>query len=162
LWKKYKNYVAVLLITILLTVYTWWYLQLHPEKLSHFLIGPLIALIFVILVALKPEYGKRLSKAIMTYDAKRKELGGRFYRYRIIALVLFFLIVLAFPIVWEYQLVPSQYVAFVVLSFLVVVVALGIIQIVGIIKVAKKWGLLFILILTAIVILRMLIGGMLR
>jgi len=161
LWKKDKNYVAMLLVVSLLTIYILWYLQLNPQQLLIFSVAPLVALILVAVLVLKPEYGERLFKATLTYDAKRKELGV-WLRYQKITLVLFFIIVLAFPIIWQHQLVPTQYMAFFVLAFLFGVVALGVLQIVVVIKAGGKWGLLFIVVLALIVFLRMLIRLLLQ
>ena len=156
LWRKYKDWFAVFIFISVLTGYTMWYLHLNPQHIPLFLTTTIIALGFAVVMALLPKYRQRLVKGILEYHVKSKELGGWLYRCQKIALVLFFLIVLAYPIVWEHQLVPTQYMPFFVLTFFVVVVALGIIQIAGLLKVAGKWGLLVIAILTAIAVLRIL------
>ncbi len=156
-WRKYKDWFAVFICISVLAGYTVWYLHLNPQHIPLFLTTTIIALGFVAVMALLPKHRRRLVNGILEYHVKGKELGGWLYRYQKIALVLFFLIVFAYPIVWEQQLVPSQYIPFFVLTFFVIAVALGVVQIAGLLKVAGKWGLLLIAILSAIAVLRILL-----
>ena len=156
-WRKYKDWIYVFIVVGVLTIYTYWYLSLNPQYISSFLVAPVIALIFVALLALMPENRRRLVKGILAYYTKQKEKGGWLYRYQKIALVLFFVIILTFPLLLQYQFIPSQYMPWAVLTFFIIILALGVIQIVRLLRAAGRWGLLLIAILTAIAVLRILL-----
>lgn len=157
LWQKYKNLIYVFMVIVIITVYTAWRLYLNPQHIPLFLTTTIIALGFVAVMALLPKYRRRLVKAILAYNSRQKEMGGWLYRYRRIALVLFFIIILTFPLFLQYQFIPSQFMPWAVLTFFIVILALGAIQIAGLLRAAGWWGLLLIAILTAIAVLRILL-----
>lgn len=156
-WRKYKDWIYVLIVIGIITVYTCWYLNLNPQYITSILLAPVIAVIIVILLILMPEKRRRLAKSILVYNTRQKELEGWFYRYRRIALILFFIIILTFPLLLQCQLIPSQFMPWAVLTFFIVILALVGIQIAELIRVAGWWGLLIITVITAIAVLRFLL-----
>jgi len=157
-WRKYKkDWIFVVIVIGITTVYTFCYLSLNPQSIPSFLVAPIIAMIFVALMALMPKKRQRLVKAILAYNTRQKEMGGWLYRYQKITLVLFFIIVLTFPLLWQYQYIPSQYLPWSVLTFLIVTLALGAVNIAWFLKATGKWGLLLIAIIALLTALRILI-----
>jgi len=161
-WRKYKDWIYVLIVIAIITLYAFWYLSLNPQYITSFLVAPIIAMVVVILLMLMPEKRRQLAKAIIAYNARQKALGGWLYRYRRNALVLFLILILTFPLLSQYQLIPPQLMPWAVLTFLIVIIFLVAIQIAGLIKALGLWGLLLIAIITAIAVLRFLIGRWLR
>lgn len=154
LGQKRKDWIYVLIVISIISVYTYWYLSLHPQHISLFLTLTIIVLGFVALMTLIPKYRRRLLKRILAYHTKQKEVGGWLYRYQRIGLILFFITILIFPLLSQYQLIESQYMPWVTLAFFITILASASIQMVGLLKVAGKWGLLLILILALIAALR--------
>ena len=157
LQKKREDYVFVFLLVALTAAFVLWHLQLNPQQLPYFLVGPFVALVFAVLLALKPEYGRRFVDRIRRWRASQEELGGKLFHYQRIALILFFITLLTYPIVLEYKLVPSQYMSYLVLTIFIVAVTLSFIVIADVLKVSGKWGIIFITIIILIAVLRMLL-----
>ncbi|MFQ5621592.1 MAG: hypothetical protein ACE5FT_07190 [Candidatus Nanoarchaeia archaeon] len=157
LWQKHKDWIYVFMVIAIITVYTVWRLYLNPQHIPLLLTTTIIALGFVAVMALLPKYRRRLVKAILGYNTRQKELGGWLYRYQKFALALLFAIILTFPLLLQYQFIPSQFMPWAVLAFFIVILALGAIQIAGLLRAAGWWGLLLIAIITAIAVLRFLI-----
>ncbi|MEA2089745.1 MAG: hypothetical protein U9O89_03180 [Thermoproteota archaeon] len=107
-------------------------------------------------MALLPKYRQRLVKGILEYHARGKETGGRLYRYQKVASAAIFISTLIFVTAWQYQIIPSQYTPYFVLTFVIVILASGTVLTTGLLKIAGKWGLLLIAIITAITVLRIL------
>jgi len=106
-------------------------------------------------MALLPKYRRRFAEKIAVYHAKEKSLG-RLYRYRNVALALILINTLVFSVLWQYQLIPSQYIPFYAITFLIINITSGAILIVGLLKTMGKWILLLIAIGVVIAILRIL------
>lgn len=156
LWRKYKDWFAVLVFISVLIGYTIWYLHLNPQHIHLFLTTAIISLGFVVVMALLPKYRQRLVKGILEYHAKGKERGGWLYRYQKVAIALVLISTLTLPIIWRYQLIPSQYIPFYAITFLIINLTSGAILIAGMLKTIGKWVLLLIGIGLAIAILRIL------
>ncbi len=156
LWHNCKYWFVIIAIIGLLTIYTFWYLYFEPQHIPLFLATTIVALSFVTVMALLPKYRQRFVERILAYHAKEKKLGA-LYRYQKVALVSIIINTLIFSIIWRYQIIPTQYMPFYVLTFLIVVLASGTILTVGMLRTAGKWGVLLIAILTIIVVLRLLI-----
>ena len=92
------------------------YLHLNPQHVPLFLTTTIIGLGFVAVMALLPKYKKRLVKGILAYHARGKELEGWLYRYQKLAFILIFICTLTLPALWQYRLVPIQYIPFVFLT----------------------------------------------
>lgn len=106
-------------------------------------------------MALLPEYRQRLVKRILEYDAISRERGGRLYHYEKAATAVMIICILIFPIATG--LLPSQYLPYFVLTFVIVFLAAWAVQIVALLKSSRKWALLLIAISVAIAALRILI-----
>lgn len=157
MWRRYRDWFAVLVFVSVLTGYTLWYLHLNPQHVPLFLTSTMIALGFVAVMALLPRHRQRLVKGILAYHARGKEVGGWPYRYRKAALILSIICTLTLPIVSQYGLIPSQYMPFFVLTLFTVILASGAVLIGWLFKIAGKWGLLLIAVVIGIAVLRLLI-----
>lgn len=99
-----------------------------------------------------------LAGRILGYQTRKKEKGGWVYRHERKLVPIFFLSFLAFIIILNYQqLLPSTLFIFLSLAFIFIPFTIGITLIVRFLKIAGKWGLLFLTILAIIVILRFIL-----
>lgn len=158
LWRKYKDWFAVLVFTSVLAVCIILYLHLNPQHVPHFLTITIIAMGFVVVMALLPKYRRRLVKRVIEYRVKEKVIGRELYRYYRVALLVIIICALVFPVVLHYQLIASEYMPLFVLTFCVVNFAAGVIFVVGFLKAGGKWGVLLIAVIFASVLLGILIG----
>jgi len=156
-----KYWLLAILATSFVIIYTVWYLYLEPQHIPLFLATTIVALSFVIVMFLLPKHRQRLVEKILVYHAKERKLGA-FYRYQKVAVALIIINILIFSIVWRYQLVPSQFIAFYALTFLIITLASGIVLMAGLLKTAGKWGILVMAILTVVAVLRVLIWAFSR
>jgi len=161
LWKKYKDWLVSIIIISFVIILTLWNLYFEPQRIPLFLATAIIAFSFVVMMALLPKYRQRFAKKIIAYHAKEKRLGA-LYRYKIVATALIIINSVIFSIAWRYQFIPSQYVPFYVLTFLIITLASGIVLIAGLLKTAGKWGLLLIAILTLVAVLNVWIWALSR
>lgn len=157
LWQKYKDWFAVLVFISILAVCTIWYLHLNPQHIPLFLTTAIIAIGFVVVMALLPKYRRRLVKRVIEYHAKEREMG-KLYRYYRAALLVIIICALVFPVVLHYQLIASEYMPLFVLTFCIVNLAAGVIFVVGFLKARGKWWLLLIAVIFASVLFGILIG----
>lgn len=153
-WPSRRYWVAIL-IFLGICIYTVWYLQVNPQNIPLFLAIGVVAVGFVVLMALLPKYRRRFLEAIMAYHAKEKGLGA-LYRYKNMALALILINSLIFSVLWQYQLIPSQYIPMYAISFLIINLTSSTILIVGLLKTIGKWVLLLIAIGSVIALLRFL------
>lgn len=91
-----------------------------------------------------------LIRHVLAYHIRDKERGGWLYLYGRELTLIFLLSVLTFVVVLHYQPVPQQYLAFFTLPFLFVALGLNILFVARFLKLTGKQGLLFIVILAAI------------
>lgn len=157
LWLKYEDWIYALVLVGIVAVYTYGYLSLKPQDILSFLVPPVIAFIIVTLLALRPEVRQRLVKALIVYRMRQKERGGWLYRYHKITLLLFFIIILTFPLFVQSGFIPLQYTPWAVLGFFIIILALSAIQVAWLIRVAGKWGLFLIALIASVAVLRILI-----
>ena len=153
-WLGKWHWVAILIV-LSISVYTVWYLQLNPQHIPLFLTTIIIAIGFVVAMALLPKYRRRFAEKIMAYHAKEKSLG-RLYRYKNVVLALIVINSLVFSVLWQYQLIPLRYVPLYAITFLIINLASGAILIVWLLKTMGKWVLLLMAIGSVIAILRIL------
>jgi hypothetical protein len=153
-WSRRWYWVAIL-IALGISLYTAWYLLLHPQHVLLFLATTIVAVGFVVVMALLPKYRRRFAEKMTAYHAKEKSLG-RLYRYKNVAVALILINSLIFSVLWQYQLIPAQYVLSYAITFLIVTLTAGAILIAGLLKTMGKWVLLFIAIGSVIAILRIL------
>ena len=142
MWQKYKEWLAVLIFMSMLVGCTTWYLLLNHQQIPVFLTATIIALGFVGTMTLLPKYRQQLVKRIVAYHARSKEQRG-LYRYQKLALVITTTSILIFPI--ALTLLPSQYIPYFALTFLIVQLTAGSVVIAGLLKTAGTWGYLVLL-----------------
>lgn len=157
LWLKYEDWIYALVLVGIVVVYTYWYLSLKPQDVLSFLVPPAIAFVIVTLLALRPEIRERLVKALIAHRTKQKEMGGWLFRYHKIALLLFFIIILTFPLFAQSEIIPLQYTPWAILGFFIILLALGALQVAWLIRVSGKWGLFLIALIASVAILRILV-----
>jgi len=159
MWRKYKEWFAPLVLVSVVTGLTLWYLHLNPQYIPRFLIAPIIALGFVVVMFLLPKHRQRFVKKVISFHFKAQKRGGLLYRYgRIFSavmftvLMLFSLVAVSNPAILEIHYIPYLVVALFI-AFLISFVAF----ISGFIRGYGKWGLIIIAIATAIAVLRILV-----
>lgn len=128
-----KWYWIATLILLSISLYTAWYLQLNPQHIPLFLTTTIIAIGFVVVMALLPKYRQRLVNGILEYDAKGKERGGWLYRYQKVAVAAIAMMALIFPIATK--LLASQYIPYFVLALVIVNLVAGSVLIGGLVRV---------------------------
>jgi cytochrome b561 len=142
MWQKYKEWLAVLIFMSMLVVCTTWYLLLNQQQIPVFLTATIVALGFVGIMILLPKYRQQLVKRIVAYHARSKEQRG-LYRYQKLALAITTTCILIYSIAMA--LLPSQYIPYFVVTFLIVLLTAGSVVIAGFLKTAGKWGYLVLL-----------------
>jgi len=101
-----KRYWIAILIVLSISLYTAWHLQLNPQHIPLFLATTIVAIGFVVVMALLPKYRRRFAEKIVAYHDKEKSLGA-LYRYKNVALALILINSLIFSVLWQYKLIPS-------------------------------------------------------
>jgi len=142
MWQKYKEWLAVLIFMSMLVGCTTWHLLLNQQQIPVFLTATIVALGFVGIMILLPKYRQQLVKRIVAYDARSKEQRG-LYRYQKLALAITTTCILIYSIAMA--LLPSQYIPYFVVTFLIVLLTAGSVVIAGFLKTAGKWGYLVLL-----------------
>lgn len=153
-WQKYKEWLTVFVLIILMTIFTVWYFFLNPPRLSFYLAVVVTAIGFIVIMTLQPKYRKRLIKQVSTQQTRHGEKDGRFYRYQKAALAIVIVSALLFPAVSS--LVSSLYVPYFVLAFITVVLTAGSVVIAGIVKALGKWGYMLLAGVVMVVVLLVL------
>lgn len=157
LWRKYEDWIYSLALVGIVVVYTYWYLSLRPQDILSFLVPPAVTFIIVTVLVLRPEIRERLVRALIAYRTRRKETGGWLFRYHKIALLLFFIIILTFPLFAQSGFIPLQYTPWAILGFFIILLALGALQVAWLIRVSGKWGLFLIALIASVAVLRILV-----
>ena len=133
-----KWYWIAILILLGMLGYVGWYLSFNSQYFLFFSATAIIALVFVVAMALLPKYRKRLVEKALEHHVKEKEIGGWLYRYYRVALIVIIACALVFPVVLQYQLIASQYMPIFVLAFFIINLTAGIIFAAGFLKARGK------------------------
>ena len=152
--RHYRDWLWVFALLSILTVYTLWYIQQRPQFIYSIAIAFFVAMIFCALLALRPEYRQGLIRRLLGLHKRDLERGGWFHRYGRLAGFLIVINLIIFRLMLRFQLVSYEYPYF-VLTFIYIQMALGIILLVSLLRVAGKWWrypLITMLILTLAVI----------
>lgn len=67
-----KRYWIAILIVLSISLYTVWHLQLNPQHIPLFLATTIVAIGFVVVMALLPKYRMRFVEKIVAYHDKEK------------------------------------------------------------------------------------------
>lgn len=121
----------------------------------------LAVLCFVVVMFSLPKYRRRFLETILAHNARERRLG-RLYLYQRVATALLFVSTAVFFIVWTYQLIPSQYLVFSAITYLIVGLVSGIVATVGFLKTTGKWGLMIIAVIAAIAVIRISLWALSR
>jgi hypothetical protein len=156
-WPR-KWYWIAILILLSISLYTAWHLQLNPQYVPLFLATTIIAMGFVVVMALLPKYRQQLVKKVLAYHAKAQKRGGLLYRYGRIfnAVMITVLLVFSLVVTNNPEILGIPYIPYLVIALFIVFLISAAVFIYGFLRVAGKWVLLLIAIGTAIAILRLL------
>ena len=156
--RKHSVWLLAIILLSMVIVVTAWFFQLVPEYVLRYALAPHIGLFLTVLLASRERYRLQLGELLMKYGEFQKR-GGRLYKYgralnaiTIIALFTVFIVLYCNPGLQSIWYVPYAGLALFV-AFLVSTVAF----IGGLLRIAGKWGLLFLSILGIIVILRFIL-----
>ncbi len=145
LWQKYRDWLWVSILLIVVTAYTLWTLQQQPQFIYYLVVAISVAIVFNALLVLRPEYRQSLIRRVLEFQRGR----GRLYRYRTLVVILFFINIMIFRVVLQSQLFSPHF----VLIFFYILMALGMILLVSFLRVVGKWWrYLIILMLTAMLV----------
>jgi DMSO reductase anchor subunit len=151
-----KQWLASLIFVVMIIGYTIWHLLLNPQYVPLFLIVIATALGFVAIMVLLPEYRQRLIKGILAQDSRGKERDKWLPLYQKTAVIIIVMTILVYPIAVTF--LPPQYLLYFPLAFLIVTLAAGSILIAALLKTARKWGYLILIILIVVAIIAILAG----
>jgi hypothetical protein len=162
MWRKYKEWFAVIIFISVLTSLTLWYLQLNPQSIPRFLIAPIIAMVFVAVMLLLPKYRQRFVKKVVSFHIKAQKRGGLLYRYGRIfnAIMLTVLILFSVVAVSNPAILDIPYVPYLVAALFIVFTISFVVFISGFLRAAGKWGLVIIAIAIIIAALRILVRNL--
>ena len=162
MWRKYKEWFAVLVFISVLTGLTLWYLHIYPQYIPRFLIAPIIALGFVAVMFLFPKHRQRFIKKVISFHFKAQKRGGLLYRYgrmfnavMITVLILFSVVAVSNPAILEIPYVP-----YLVAAMFIVFTISTVAFISGFLRASRKWGLILIAIAIIIAVLHMLVRNL--
>jgi hypothetical protein len=152
---RHRDWLWVFALLSILTAYILWYLQQNPRFLYSLAVACFVAIAFLVLLALRPEYRQALIRRLLGLHKRDLERGGLFHRYGRLAVILSIINWLIFGLMLRFQLVSPQHPHF-VLSFFYIQMALGMVLLVSFLRVAgKRWWrypLIALLILTLVVV----------
>jgi hypothetical protein len=150
-----RDWLWVFALLGILAVSVLWYLQQNPRFLYSLVVACFVAIAFLVLLALRPEYRQALIRRLLGLHNRDLEAGGWFNRYGRLAGILLVINSLIFRLMLQYQLVSSQQPHF-VLAFIYIQMALVIVLLVSLLRMAEKqwwrYPLIALLILTLAVV----------
>lgn len=156
--RKYSVLLLVIILLSMVIVFTAWFFQLVPEYVLRFAFAPLIGLFLTVLLASRERYRLQLGELLMKYVTFQKR-GGRLYKYgralnaiTIIALFTVFVVLYYNPGLQGIEYMPYAVFALFVAFLISTVAYIG-----GLLRITRKWGLLFLTILVIIVTLRFIL-----
>ena len=153
-----KWYWIAILVVLSISLYTAWHLQLNPQYVPLFLATTIIAMGFVVVMALLPKYRQQLVKKVLAYHDKAQKRGGLLYRYGRIfnAVMIIVLLVFSLVVTNNPEILGISYIPYLVIALFIAFLISVVVFVSGFLRVAGKWVLLLIAIGTAIAILRIL------
>ena len=157
--RKYKEWFAVLVFINVLTGLTLLYFHLNPQYIPRFLIAPIIALGFVVVMFLLPKYRQRFVKKVLSFHFKAQKRGGVLYRYGRIFNAVMLTVLMLFSVVAinNPAILNIPYIPYLVVALFIAMLISAVVFISGFLRAAGKWGLIIIAIATVIAVLRILV-----
>ncbi|MDH5691366.1 MAG: hypothetical protein OEY81_08070, partial [Candidatus Bathyarchaeota archaeon] len=136
--RHYRDWLWVFVFLSILIAYALWYLQQNPPFIYPLAIAFFVAIIFLTLSALRPEYRQGIIRRLLGLHKRDLERGGWFHRYGKLAGILIIINALIFRLMVELQFVSTQDVQ-AILLFIYIQMALGTVLLVSFLRVAGKW-----------------------
>ena len=124
----------LLVLTGILAVSIAVYLPTNPSVFYSIIFGLLIGIIFLVVLALRPEYKQGLIEGLSRLRKKDMETGGRFNRYGRLAGFLIVISSLVFRLMMQYNIVSPL----LFLAFIYIQMALGVILTVSFLGIVGK------------------------
>ena len=157
---KHKKWVAIFIVNSLVIVLTIWVIILAPQHMLRFALAPIFSiLLLTILLISQRKHRARLRERFMQWRIKTERRDSLLFRYgkictivMVIALTVFFLVVVSNPAIFEIPYIPHLLAALFI-AFLFSFVAF----ISGFLKRYGKWGLVIIGLATALAVLRIIL-----
>lgn len=150
-----RDWLWVFTLLGIVAVSVLWYLQQNPSLLYSIAVACFVAIAFLILLALRPEHQQTLIRRLLELHNRDREAGGWFNRYGRLAGILLVINLLIFRLMLQYELVSSQQPHF-VLAFIYIQMALSMVLLVSLLRMAEKrvwrYPLIALLILTFVVV----------
>ena len=133
-----RDWFLIFALLVILATSVLWYLYQNPHFFISLAIALFVAIIFLTLLALRPEYRQGLIRRLLELHERDLERGGWYHRYGRLAGILIIINLLIFRLMLQFQLVSPQYPHF-VLTFFYIQMALGMVLLVSLLRVAGKW-----------------------
>jgi hypothetical protein len=156
--RKFSVWLLVIILLSMDIVFTAWFFQLVPEYVLRFALAPLIALFLTVLLASREKYRLQFRELLKKYGEFQKR-EGLLYKYgrALNAITLIALLTVSVILYYNPGLQSIEYIPYAGLALFVAFPISTIAYICGLLRIAGKWGLLFLTILAIIVILRFIL-----
>ena len=152
--RRSRDWFRIFAFLVILAAFVLWYLYQNPHFFISLAIALFVAIIFLTLLALRPEYRQGIIRRLLGFQKRDLERGGWFQRYGKLAGILIIINALIFRLMVELQFVSTQDVQ-AILLFIYIQMALGTVLLVSFLRVAGKWlryPLIILLTLTLVVV----------
>ena len=133
---------------------TFWFLYFNPAFLPYFIIAPIIAVFLLLFLGLCPNCRSKFRKLLSEYAEAlgRDGFSYKFYRcgqiFSMVSITL--ILVLSFIAYYNLGVVSAQCLLYLFVALFIAFLASFIMYIGGFVKITGKWGLLLVLLITAI------------
>lgn len=153
--RKYSVWLLVIILLSMVVVFTAWFFQLVPKYILRFALAPLIGVFLTVLLTSREKYRLQLRELLTKY-VKFQKREGRLYKYgrALNAITIIALLTVSVVLYYTPGLQSIEYMPYAVLALFVAFLISAVAYICGLLRIAGKWGLLFLTIFAIIVILR--------
>lgn len=136
--RRSRDWFRIFALLVILAASVLWYLYITPHFSYLLAIALFVAIIFLTLLALRPEYREGIIRRLLGFQKRDLERGGWLQRYGKLAGILIIINSLIFRLMVGLQFVSIQDVQ-AILLFIYVQMALGTVLLVSFLRVAGKW-----------------------
>jgi len=139
-------------------VFTAWFFQLVSEYVLRFALAPHIALFLTVLLASRERYRLQLRELLTKY-VKFQKRGGLLYKYgrALNAITIIALVTVSIVLYYTPGLQSIEYMPYAGLALFVAFLISAVAYICGLLRIAGKWGFLFLTIFAIIAIIRFIL-----
>ena len=136
--RRSRDWFLIFALLVILATSVLWYLYQNPHFFISLAIALFVAIIFLTLLALRPEYRQGLIRRLLELHKRDLERGGWIHRYGRLAGILIIINALIFRLMLQLQFLSAQDVQAIFL-FIYIQMALGTVLLVSLLRVAGKW-----------------------